>query len=145
MTRQIETSVRIEANPETIWQHLTNASAFPEWNPLIRLMQGKPEVGQSIRVHIQLPESSVMRFSPKVLCYEPGVEFRWKGKFLFRGLFDGEHYFRLIREAEGKTRFIHGEKFSGILVAPLLKMIAAKTEKGFERMNLALKQRCEKQ
>lgn len=36
-----------------------------------------------------------MTFSPEVLKAERGKEFRWLGKFLVKGLVDGEHYFLL--------------------------------------------------
>jgi hypothetical protein len=60
-----------------------------------------------------------------------------------KGIFDGEHYFMLIDLDNGQTRFIHGEKFGGILV-PFMEKTLGKTKKGFELMNQALKEQCEK-
>jgi hypothetical protein len=61
---------------------------------------------------------------------------------LFGGLFDGEHYFRIEPQNNGQTKFIHGEKFSGSLVAISGKM-RGKTRDGFSKMNQALKKACE--
>ena len=83
-----------------------------------------------------------MTFKPIVLKYKPDKEFRWKGKLGIRGIFDGEHYF-LLEEANGQTKFIHGEEFAGILV-PLMQKTLEKTEKGFILMNEALKKECGK-
>ena len=69
--------------------------------------------------------------------------FRWRGKLWLKGLFDREHYFRLEALESNKTLFIHGERFSGLLVAPLMKMIGENTKRGFEQMNEALKMKVE--
>jgi hypothetical protein len=59
---------------------------------------------------------------------------------LFKGLFDGEHYFILEPLEDGKTKLTHGETFSGILV-PLFAKTLQKTERGFMRMNQDLNER----
>lgn len=82
-----------------------------------------------------------MSFNPSVLVAQPEKEFRWKGKILINGLFDGEHYF-LMKPTESGTRFSQGEKFSGILV-PLFSSTFSATEQGFRRMNEQLKERAE--
>ena len=84
-----------------------------------------------------------MTFTPVVLVNQPNQEFRWKGKLFVKGLFDGEHYFKLEKISATETRFLHGEHFTGILKGLVLKMIEADTIKGFEAMNLALKSRIE--
>lgn len=40
---------------------------------------------------------------------------------------------------DGKTRFVHGEDFSGILVPLLWKNMESRTKEGFIEMNKALK------
>jgi hypothetical protein len=84
-----------------------------------------------------------MTFKPTVLISEPAKEFRWIGKFLVKGLFDGEHYFILESVSPTQTRLIHGEDFRGVLVS-LLKGFVAKAKEGFGMMNEALKARAEK-
>ena len=70
-------------------------------------------------------------------------EFRWVGKLLVKGIFDGEHYFVLSQELGNKTKFTHGEKFRGILIYFAGKILD-KTKGGFELMNESLKIECEK-
>jgi hypothetical protein len=41
------------------------------------------------------------------------------------------------------TKFIHGEKFSGLLV-PLVGKMLDKTQKGFQLMNESIKNECER-
>lgn len=83
-----------------------------------------------------------MIFKPVVITFDSPNEFRRKDKLGISGLFDGEHYF-VLKEEKNKTRFNHGEKFSGILVDIFGKTLE-KTRSGFELMNAALKAECEK-
>jgi hypothetical protein len=66
----------------------------------------------------------------------------WFGKLLFGGLFDGRHRFELVPE-NGATRLVHSERFSGMLV-PLVKKVLRDTERDFAALNAALKERVEK-
>lgn len=60
-----------------------------------------------------------------------------------KGLFDGEHYLKLIDNGNNTTLMIQGEIFSGILVPFMKNMIEVKTLEGFRQMNRQLKQRIE--
>jgi hypothetical protein len=59
------------------------------------------------------------------------------------GIFDGEHQFQLEPMGERRTRLIHGEVFSGLLVPLLWQNLDTQTRQGFEEMNNALKNRVE--
>ena len=141
--KKITTEIEINAPKNLVWAELMNHELYKEWNPFILSVEGIPEVGNEITVLIKQDDKKNMVFKPEVLTNAPEREFRWKGKLFVKGLFDGEHYFILEQLEETKTRFIHGENFTGIMVAPLLKMIGETTLKGFESMNSALKLRCE--
>lgn len=138
----IETETVIHAPVERVWAILTDFAAYPDWNPFMHV-QGEARAGTSLQVTMFPEGMGPQRFKPEVLKAEPGREFRWLGKLFVRGLFDGEHYFLLEPAGEGKTRLKHGEYFRGILSGMLLGMIGDKTVHGFEKMNLALRQRAE--
>lgn len=142
MKKHFETEITIAATPEKIWSVMSNFESYPEWNPFIRSISGAQEVGATIRVDLHPPEGKSMIFTPTVLVFDENKEFRWKGKLLFKGLFDGEHYFKIEPLENGNCRFIHGEHFNGILVGMLSKLLA-ETEQHFKLMNEALKKRCE--
>jgi hypothetical protein len=59
-------------------------------------------------------------------------------------LFDGEHIFEIKPSPEGKTRFIHRERFTGLLVPFVWRSLNTKTRRGFNEMNRALKRRAER-
>ena len=77
-----------------------------------------------------------MTFRPKVLVAKPNAELRWLGRFLMPGLFDGEHYFVLSQLGENRTRFVHGERFSGVLVPLVKSSLESATRAGFEAMKV---------
>jgi hypothetical protein len=70
-------------------------------------------------------------------------EFRWLGRFLLPGIFDGEHYFQMLPGTPGRLRFVQGEKFRGLLVGLAKGGLDSKTKAGFVAMNQALKARAE--
>jgi len=93
-------------------------------------------------VHLSLPEGSNHELRPRVVRCADNEELRWRGHLLFPGLFDGEHFFRLIEVAPERTRFVHGENFTGILVRFAGRTIT-RAARGFVYMNEAIKRRCE--
>ena len=144
MAKEIKTEIIINASPEKVWAILTNFSNYPNWNPFIKSIEGKTEVGQKIKARIEPPQAQGMTFKPTVLAFDINKEFRWMGHFLFKGLFDGEHKFELIANADGSTTFIQSEKFKGILVPAFAKMLDTNTLNGFKLMNEKLKELAER-
>ena len=140
--REIETTVEIDAPPAAVWRVLTDFPAYGDWNPFVRSIEGKVHEGERLTVRLEPPGGRGMTIRPTVLAAEPERELRWKGRLMVPGLFDGEHMFRIEPINGQRSRFVHGERFTGILVS-LVKGILAKTETGFEQMNAALKQRVE--
>jgi hypothetical protein len=143
MKKQLNTEIIISCSPETVWDKLTGFEKYPDWNPFIHSIKGNTAVGEQLIVRLQPPDSKEFEFRPVILKYKKNEELRWRGKLGMKGIFDGEHYFMLIDLDNGQTRFIHGEKFGGILV-PFMEKTLEKTKKGFELMNQALKEQCEK-
>jgi hypothetical protein len=113
--RTIETSIDIDADTGVVWRLLMDFSAYPNWNPFIHSIEGKPKEGERLSVMIQPPGQSPMRFRPRVQSVQQQHAFSWLGYLLIPGLFDGSHEFRLEAIAHA-TRFHHRESFSGLLV-----------------------------
>jgi len=141
--KTLETEIEIAAPVERVWQVLTDYERHPEWNPFIRSIKGDKHQGGKLTVYLGPKDGNAMTFKPDILRYDENKELRWRGKLGVRGIFDGEHYFVLQDMGNGHTRFIHGERFSGLLI-PLVGKMLLKTKLHFERMNVALKAECEK-
>ena len=140
---EIKTQITINATPDKVWAVLTDFKNYSNWNPFIKSIIGEPKVGSQITVSIVPPQGKKMIFKPTVLAFKHNNEFRWIGRLLVKGVFDGEHKFELIDNGKGKTIFHHSETFKGILVGFFKKQLENNTKKGFELMNESLKKRVE--
>ena len=141
--KNIQTEIVIHADLTKVWDVLMNFDKYPKWNPFIISISGEPKLGNRLTVSINPPGGKGMTFKPNILTLESNKEFRWKGKLGITGIFDGEHYFILESLKKDQTKFIHGEKFSGLLV-PLVGKMLDKTQKGFQLMNESIKNECER-
>jgi hypothetical protein len=144
LMKELRTEIEIAASPEAVWSILTDFAAFPEWNPFIREASGEQKVGGKLRIRVVPSGGNGMVFKPTVLAHEPNRELRWVGRLPIPGLFEGEHGFILEPIGNGRTRLTQREVFTGLLVPLLTRSLDGGTKKGFEAMNLALKERAEK-
>jgi hypothetical protein len=126
----IDTNVDINASRDAAWDVLIDFPSYSEWSPSTRI-EGNPEVGKRLVVHMSVDGGHGMSFRPEVLAATPNEELRWVGKLGFHGIADGEHYFISSTNDDGTTRLNRGERFSGALVA-LAKGSAGKGDAGYE-------------
>lgn len=141
--RHIKTDIKIKAPIGRVWDILATFSGYNTWNPFIIQASGEAKVGEKLMITLRPKPKQTFKFSPVLTTVVPGNILIWKGKFLFPGLFDGEHKFRLIEDGKG-TKLIQEELFSGILPPILPQSMFDHTKAGFEAMNVALKQKAEK-
>ena len=138
----LKTEIKINASPERVWSILTDLEKYTEWNPFIKNAKGKVQAEQKLEVIISPPNSKEMVFKPVVKSVIENSEFIWLGRFLFPGIFDGEHIFNL-ESLDDQTLLVQKENFSGILVPIMWNNLDTNTRAGFELMNKALKARAE--
>ncbi len=106
---------------------------------MVRRIKGEALPGERLSIFIQPEGTKGMAFEPIVTRVEKNREFRWLGNLIFRGLFDGEHSFRIELSENNTVLFVHRENFRGFLVPVLLPMIKKDTLRGFNDMNNSLK------
>ena len=140
--KELRSEIEIDAPPERVWQVLIDFEAYPEWNEFITSIKGEPTVGSRLTVHIEPPGRRGITFKPTVQAVEPARELRSLGRLVTPSLFDGDHRLAIEPLAEGRSRFVQSEHFTGLLVGLFDRTLEA-TERGFERMNAALKRRAE--
>ena len=140
---EIHAEIEINSASEKVWRVLTDFAAYRKWNPFVRIVEGEVSVGARLQVYIEPFGGNGMLFSPTVLVAEPNRELRWLGHLWLPGLFDGEHSFSIEQLGDGHVRFIQRERFKGLLLPFLSKMVDGDTRRGFEEMNQALKLRAE--
>lgn len=139
----IYSEITIKAPVEKVWQQFTDFESYAAWNPFIKALKGTPSPGNKIEVVLTPPGKKGMVFKPEVLVFDHQYQFRWIGKLLIKRIFDGEHTFMLLDNKDGTVTFIQFERFRGILIPFLKRMLNENTRDGFNQMNEALKQKCE--
>jgi hypothetical protein len=142
-TRTIRSTIEIRAPLDATWQVLTDFAAYPEWNPHVRRIRGRPQRGARIAIESHPPGGHAIVMHPLIVTWDPPHELRWQGTFLAGRLFTGEHGFRLDELAPDRLRFTQDENFSGLLVPAYAWLRLARTRQGFEQMNEALRERAE--
>ena len=145
MSKKITTQIEIDASVQNVWDILINFEGHSSWNPFIKHISGVASKGKRLKVIVHPEGVKAMTFTPTILKADEPTELRWLGKLLFSALFEGEHSFILEPLENNKTRLIHSESFTGLLVPIFWRMLDTKTRAGFEAMNQALKLEAEKQ
>ena len=142
-TRTIRSAIEIRAPLDVAWRVLADFPTYREWNPHLREIRGRPGEGRRLMVlsHPRGARPIVLR--PKLLVWRPPKEFRWRASLISSRIFAGEHGFRLEELPGGRVRFVHDERFTGLLVPLYSVFRLAATRRGFSQMNEALRERAE--
>ena len=141
--KELRSEIEIEAPTERVWGVLTDFAAYPEWNPFIRRVSGRPEVEEQLVVRMRPSGTRGLTFRPTVTKAEPNRQLRWLGHLLVPGIFDGEHTFEIEELERDRILFIQREVFKGLLVPLFARSLDRDTQRGFEEMNRALRERAE--
>ena len=64
--KEVHTEIEIGAPAERVWRLLTDFASYPELNPFIRQIGGKPTTGERLEVRIEPPGARSMTFRPTV-------------------------------------------------------------------------------
>lgn len=138
----VNTTMLISAPPAEVWRAITDLGGHDAWNPLMRRFSGGLEPGGRIRFSIRLGPVW-LPVSARVMTVDAERELRWAGPALSAAhpLARGEHWFRLSADADGGTRFDHGERWSGLVPRALWRVIGPPLHEGYEAMNRALARR----
>ncbi len=137
-------TIEISADSDKVWETIVEMDHYPQWNSQIRFLGGKLALGGQIHLRLDPLGAKGYDFKATITRYEPGKHLTWLGTTGIKGVFDGEHHFKLERISASKTRLSNYEHFSGIL-APIFRRLPMmkKAEEGFELMNQEIKQRSE--
>lgn len=141
--RTIRSAIEIRAPIEVVWSVLTDFASYPEWNPHLRHVRGRPREGRRLTIRSEPPGGRAFRFRTRVTCWRPPHELRWRATLISPRLLTAEHGFRLEPLGSGRVRFVQDETFRGRLVPLYSRFRLRATRRGFEQMNQALRERAE--
>jgi hypothetical protein len=139
----VTASVEIDAPPEDVWASLLAFDSYPEWNPLLRRVDGGAEVGRTIRAIVDQPGVPPLPLRARIVTVAPERELAWETR-LPSGFVTVLHRFQLEPLADGtRTRFTQVEELDGRLGREVPDRLVGFLAGGFDEMNDALKQRVE--
>ncbi|MEM7436500.1 MAG: SRPBCC domain-containing protein [Myxococcota bacterium] len=135
-----QTEITIDAPPHDVWRHLTDFDAHEQWTQHF-VLHGSPEVGTPAHIEFSLLGRR-NRVPVRIERVDEGRELRWRGGP--KGIVDGSHFFRLEARDDGaRTRFVHGEDFSGVLARVVWAFLKAELGPSYSGFNADLKRRVE--
>ena len=127
--KSFSATTTINASPETIWEILTNANGYPDWDPGIDRIEGHIALGEKVKSFTKLNPRRAS--AQRVTRFEPGRKTVFIGRVPF-GLFKSERTYALTANADGTTTFCTREVFSRLLLPLFGRKIPDLTER-FEK------------
>ena len=144
MSKELQSSIDIEAPTQKVWDLLVDFAAYPTWNPFITRAEGPIEVGGRLTLRMQPVGGSAVTLRPTLVEVVEGHRLRWRGLVGVRGLFDADHQFIVEPRGVAGSRLVQQEHFSGLLVPFFRRSLDRGTLPAFHAMNAALKDRAER-
>lgn len=137
--KSYEAEASIKAPPEAIWEVLTDAGAYSNWDSGVVRVEGTIARGEKVKV---VSEANPGRAFPvKVTELTPPERMEWSGGMPL-GLFRGVRTFTLRPDGHGATRFEMREEYTGPLL-PLIWRSMPDLGPSFEQFAKGLKKRAE--
>jgi hypothetical protein len=137
--KEYSSTALIEATPTAIWEILTDATSYPNWNPSVDRVEGTIAPGETIKVLVKVNPGRA--FPVKVTEFRPSEKMVWSGGMPL-GLFKGVRTYTLTPEGNGATRFTMREEYTGPLL-PMIWRSIPDLGPSFEQFTSGLKERAE--
>jgi uncharacterized protein YndB with AHSA1/START domain len=134
------TKSTIRTAPETVWEILTNAPCYAEWNPEIVAIEGRMALGERIRARVKVGSGAIRTVPLRVTAFEAPSRMEWTGG-LPLGLFTGRRILT-VTPGDGAVEFRMLVQMSGLL-APLMVKAVGNRQSEIDSFSSALKVRAE--
>ncbi len=116
--KQFSAETDIQGTADQVWAVLTNAAAYPDWDPNMESIEGSIGPNEKLVLHTTLSKRA---FKITVTEFVPGSRMVWSSGMPL-GLFSGKRTFE-ITPGNGSVRFRLNEVFSGLLSPLFGRMI----------------------
>ncbi|MCK0094295.1 SRPBCC domain-containing protein [Yoonia sp. F2084L] len=143
MAFTVQATTEIEAAPEIVFDVLTNVAKWKDWSTWIHYEKGAVVLGAKPTFRLTPKGQAGYSFTPEIIVLDRPHHFAWVGRTGFKGVFDGEHHFRINLTEKG-CQLENVETYSG-LMSPLMKRLPMMKEapQGFAAMNDEIRIRAE--
>src|SRR3954464_13869466 len=127
MTREMRTSIDVDATPERVWEVLTDVPAYPDWSPVLTSAEGTFAVGGRVVFGFPALHALLRTTVPaRVLEVTPCRRLRYKLRFARLGipdLLDSEHTFTVDVRADGVRLWLELQ-VRGLLLPLMLRSLS---------------------
>ena len=137
----VTTQIEINAPADKVRAAVVDYKSYPTWNPFVLRIVGDMTEGNDVRVTVKPVGQPEITGTGHVVATEEN-RIAWSGRLGLPGVFSGVHTFLIEPEGPNKTLFINKESMRGLSV---LFYDFKPAGDGFAAMNVALKERVEKQ
>ncbi len=135
--KSVHHEITINAAPEKVWDILTNMDEYPNWNPVMKLLEGEVQEGNKVKYKFTQDEKSISEIDAIVVQVIPNKLLNQKGGIPLILTFNH----RYVLESTGNlTKVIIHEDYKGIGVN---FWNPQPVEEAYKRLNVALKNRVE--
>lgn len=114
----------IGADPQVIWDLLTNADAYPEWNPAVIEIEGV--IADGNRIALTSTVNPNRQFKLNVSEVDAPHRMVWSDGMPL-GLFKGVRTIEIVANEDGTSEFSMVEVFSGLMEPLISKSIPDQT------------------
>lgn len=114
------TKTVIRAAPEKVWEILTNAAGYAEWNPEIVAIEGDMASGSRFHARVKIANGAIRPVSMRVTAFAPPSRMEWIGGLPI-GLFTGRRLFTVAPADDGGADFRMLVTMSGPLASLMVK------------------------
>jgi hypothetical protein len=141
---RVHTEIGIDASPETVWAVISDFERYPEWNPLMVKVSGRPAEGERME-WTSVIENAARDYNAAIDRAVPNRELAWTGPVstLARSLFWGHHQLIIEPQPAGSVRFVNTEGFGGIATLVVRGFLRNQVRRAYDAHNSALKSRAE--
>lgn len=142
------TEVWLQASPARVYDVLVDFARWPEWNPSVCSLRGRPEVGARLTLGLEVAPGRTLKVRPVITRLGPEFGLEWRGGAPgMPWLLDVHHAFQISPAASelgeqgpaGATRFVHEERFSGALAAPIWRLLERRLMPRYRATNEGLR------
>jgi uncharacterized protein YndB with AHSA1/START domain len=134
------TKSTIRSGPQVVWEVLTNAPGYAEWNPEIVAIEGRMALGERIRAQVKVGSGAIRTVPLRVTAFDPPKRMEWTGG-LPLSLFTGRRIFT-VTPGDREVEFRMLVQMSGPLAALMVKAVGDRQVE-LDAFSSALKARVE--
>ena len=139
---RVEDRIGIQAPAEVVWEIIADLSRWHEWNPTYPQAAGEIRIGELVTVTLALEGQPPQELKPRILDWVPNEQLHWQLRMM-GGLIKTMRYLEIEALGEASTVVDNGEIFGGLMGPSLGKRMGRTVRRGFQAMNVALKERAE--